>query len=631
MHWLTTSRRFHKNLIFNFQTFPDMKISKFAVILLSVLTVFVSCQKQLDFETDGISVGTLQSSVSGDCSPVIVNGVFKVDSVLTNDNYVDVKVDVSIEGSLEIKSDTINGYSFRKAGTVGAGLNTIRLYASGKPLATGVNHFTIIYGTSICNFSITVFDATTGGALFTLGGSPGNCSVSGVNGVYEKGLAMSAANTVEMTVNVTAIGTYSITGTVVNGVSFGTSGVFVNPGVQNVFLAATGTPVNEGLFTFPVTNNTTTCGFPITFSPAVPPAVYTLGGNPGNCTGVILSGTYTEGFPLTAANTAVIDVNVTTTGPYNISTTTVNGIKFSKTGTFTATGLQTVTLTGTGTPGTPILTTLPVMGGGTTCSFSVTINPTPVAVYTMDCAGLTVNGTYYVGSSVNASNTISLPVNVTVAGSYTISALPAVNGISFSKTGTFTSTGIQTIVISGSGIPAATGPFSYSLTGTGTPCNFSISAVTGTPAIYSCKIDAVYTEFTDRAEAKIDDSGLPYLYLNGYTGPPTGGTVPEFQIFINNNNNSPVGVGTYNENGFLLPNGYRIEIDYTVQNPDLSVTIWNTSSNLLPPPHPPFTIIVTSVTATRVIGTFSGQLTNTLQGSTAFKTITEGVFNLPIR
>jgi hypothetical protein len=607
-----------------------MKIIKFATILISALITFSSCQKQIDFDSGGISVGTLKSSVAGDCSPVVINGIFKVDSVLNNNNYVDVKVNVTIAGSFDVKSDTINGYSFKKTGTIGTGLNTIRLYASGKPLTTGTNTFTITYGLTSCSFTITVFGAGTGTAQYTLGGSPGNCSVSSLNGSYFVGQAMTPANTVEMTVNVTTIGTYIITGAVINGVSFNGSGAFTNPGVQNIFLSATGTPTAAGPFNYPVTNAVTSCSFSVTFTNFVA-AVYNLGGSPGNCTGVVLSGTYITGFPLTPANTATIDVNVSAVGAYSISTTIVNGIKFSAAGTFTVTGPQTVTLPGTGTPVAASVSNFPVTGAGTTCSFPVTINPTPVAAYTLDCAGSTINGTYYVGSALNASNTISLSVNVTAVGSYSISSGPAVNGISFSKTGNFTATGIQTVAIPGTGTPAASGAFSYTLTGAIGSCPFSITAVTGIPGFYSCKIDGVYTEFTDRAAADIDDTGTPYLYLNGYTGPPTGGTVPQFQIFINNNNNSQVAPGTYNENGFLLPNGYRIEIDYTVENPDLSVTIWNTSSNLFPPPHPPFTIIVTSVTATRVIGTFSGQLTNTLQGSTMFKAITEGVFNLPIQ
>ncbi|MEO8417077.1 MAG: hypothetical protein ABI472_25660 [Ginsengibacter sp.] len=608
-----------------------MKIIKFATILLSALLAFTSCQKQIDFESGGISVGTLKSAVSGDCSPIVVNGIFQDDSVLNNNNYVDVKVNVTIAGSFDIKSDTINGYSFHKAGTVGTGLNTIRLYASGKPDTTEINTFTITYGLTSCSFSITVYGAGAGTALYTLGGSPGNCSISSINGTYVVGEAMTAANTVEMTVNVTTIGTYIITGTPINGVSFNVSGVFTNPGVQNIFLAASGTPTATGNFNYPVTNSVTSCDFALTFTAATPPAVYALGGSPGNCTGVILGGTYQAGFPLTPANNAKIDVTVSVVGPYSISTSVVNGIKFSTTGTFTTTGAQTVTLAGTGTPVAATITNLAVSGGGTTCNFSVTVSPAPVGAYTLDCAGSAVNGTYYVGSAVNSSNTISLSVNVTAVGTYTLSSGAPVNGISFSKSGTFSSTGTQLVVLPATGTPAAAGPFNYTVAGAIGSCPFSITAVAGTPGIYSCKIDGVYTEFTDRAAADIDDLGTPYLYLNGYTGPPTGGTVPEFQIFINKNDNSAVGAGTYNENGFLLPNGYRIEIDYTVENPDLSVTIWNTSSNLLPPAHPPFTIIVTSVTATRVIGTFSGQLTNTLQGSTLFKAITEGVFNLPIQ
>ena len=83
--------------------------------------------------------------------------------------------------------------------------------------------------------------------------------------------------------------------------------------------------------------------------------------------------------------------------------------------------------------------------------------------------------------------------------------------------------------------------------------------------------------------------------------------------------------------GFLAANGYRIEIDYHKVNADQSVTIWNTSSSLPPlTTNPPFTIVVTSVTATRVKGTFSGKLTDLFQGSTKTMNITEGVFDLPI-
>ena len=71
-----------------------MKIIKLSALIFITLIVFISCQKQLDFETDGISVGSLKSAITGDCLPVTVNGSFKVDSVLTAANYVDVQVNV---------------------------------------------------------------------------------------------------------------------------------------------------------------------------------------------------------------------------------------------------------------------------------------------------------------------------------------------------------------------------------------------------------------------------------------------------------------------------------------------------------------------------------------------------------
>ena len=344
------------------------------IIALFVLAIFLhACQKNND--PDGQSTGKLLSAITGNCTPVTVNGIFKVDSVLTSDNYVDVQVDVKFGGSFTIKSDSINGYSFKKTGTIGTGISTIRLYASGKPLAIGTNTFTIIYGGTACNFSITVFGAGGGfgTALYTLGGSPGNCSVSSITGNYIVGQAMTAANKVEMTVNVTGTGTYNITSTAVNGITFSNSGIFLNPGIQNIFLSASGTPTGPGVFNYPVTNGSTNCNFSITCTTVITTATYALSGSPGNCTAATINGTYTAGTVLTASNTAVINVNVTSPGIYNISTTTVNGISFSASGTFNITGPQVVTLNGIGTPTMAGPFTYPVSGGGNTCGISVIV------------------------------------------------------------------------------------------------------------------------------------------------------------------------------------------------------------------------------------------------------------------
>ena len=183
---------------------------------------------------------------------------------------------------------------------------------------------------------------------------------------------MTANNKVEMTVNVNTAGTYSINGTTVNGVSFNANGTFANPGIQNIFLTATGTPIAAGTFNYPITNGATNCSFSITYTTVITNATFALSGSPGNCTGAVISGTYAAGTALTASNKAVINVNVTSPGNYSIATTTVNGISFSASGTFNITGPQQVTLTGTGTPTAAGAFNYPLTGGGNTCMFSVT-------------------------------------------------------------------------------------------------------------------------------------------------------------------------------------------------------------------------------------------------------------------
>lgn len=343
---------------------------KFNYLIIAAFAVFMitsGCTKITD--PGGVSVGTLKDTTT-------VNGIFIVDSILNNNNYVDVQVNVAIGGSFDIKSDSVNGYSFKKTGTIGTGLNIIRLYASGKPIATGVNTFHITYGLSSCSFTITVYTGGSGAgtALYTLGGSPSNCSVSSITGNYVVGQAMTAANKVEMTVNVTMPGTYIITGTAINGVSFSASGAFTNPGIQNIFLSASGTPTAAGLFNYPVTNSTTSCSFPITYTITITNATYALSGSPGNCTGAAVIGTYTAGTALTAMNTAVINVNVTSPGIYTIATPIINGISFSASGTFNITGPQQVILNGTGTPTVAGTFNFPLTGNGNTCNFSVTCN-----------------------------------------------------------------------------------------------------------------------------------------------------------------------------------------------------------------------------------------------------------------
>jgi hypothetical protein len=100
-------------------------------------------------------------------------------------------------------------------------------------------------------------------------------------------------------------------------------------------------------------------------------AIGTLGASSGVCTPVSPSGTYTQGVTLTSTNTVQVQVTVTTPGTYTISTNTVNGVSFLKTGTFTATGVQNVILNGTGTPTNSGSQNFTVTFGSSVCNFSI--------------------------------------------------------------------------------------------------------------------------------------------------------------------------------------------------------------------------------------------------------------------
>ena len=75
---------------------------------------------------------------------------------------------------------------------------------------------------------------------------------------------------------------------------------------------------------------------------------------------------------MTSANTVALSVTVTAVGTWSISTSpAVNGVIFSGSGNFTATGAQTITLVATGTPTSGTQSNFPVSAGGSTCNFQV--------------------------------------------------------------------------------------------------------------------------------------------------------------------------------------------------------------------------------------------------------------------
>lgn len=244
-----------------------MKILKRLVFFVFAAFLITSCQKELEFDDlgTGVSAGSLKKDTTFDCFPVSVNGQYTTDSALTNDNFIDVQVNITVPGTYTIQSDTVNGYSFRGTGTLGApGINTVRLYGTGTPILPNTDPFIISYDTSFCVVDVNV-DPSGVDAVYTLTGAGGTCTGAIVNGTYMTGVALDATNMAQLALQITTPGNYSITTTQINGVMFSASGTFTDTTPQSVILTGQGVPVASGPFTFPVLGNGTSCAFSVTF------------------------------------------------------------------------------------------------------------------------------------------------------------------------------------------------------------------------------------------------------------------------------------------------------------------------------------------------------------------------------
>jgi hypothetical protein len=134
------------------------------VFILFVAMLWAACAKETSYESgsniNGTSVGTLKDSL-GNCQNIIIKGNYKVDTALTDSNYVLVQVNVTTPGKYKIFTDTINGFWFFDSGYTTAGTQLIRLKGYGKPLLPLVANFVVSYNNSFCTFSISTTTVST--------------------------------------------------------------------------------------------------------------------------------------------------------------------------------------------------------------------------------------------------------------------------------------------------------------------------------------------------------------------------------------------------------------------------------------------------------------------------------------
>ena len=153
-------------------------------------------------------------------------------------------------------------------------------------------------------------------------------------------------------------------------------------------------------------------------------ASYSLIASGANCSDVQIRGNYNTGTALTDTSTVTIKVNVSKIGTWSMTTGTVDGMKFSGSGTFTTTGNQTIVLVGAGTPKDVGSIAFPIVTANSNCTFYIPVitsgaAPCSPANNTADFSGVSSDSYSSVFHDANSS-----------FGGYTITANGSKTGIS---------------------------------------------------------------------------------------------------------------------------------------------------------------------------------------------------------
>ena len=395
-----------------------MRLVKISLVLCAVITFFWSCQKEYSLE--GANIKLPAGSWQFNDSSKLFRG--NMDTAYIDSSQATKTLNLigsSLAGTefFAIQLYSIDSFKVRTY-TASLGESAFRYFNAAKTIyqadqitgdvivnvtALGNNHitgtFTALALDSLSNLkiitlgkftsSIKLSGAAGSGAAGTLGATAGACTPATLAGTYTQGVALTAANTATIQVNVTSPGTYAISTNGVNGVTFSNSGTFTTTGLKTVILNGSGTPVNSGNQNYTVSFGASNCTFTVNYVAGAGAATGTLGVTAGSCTPFTPAGTYTQGTALNASNTVTVQVTVLTIGTYNITTNTVNGVSFSKAGSFTMTGVQPVILTGTGTPVGSGVQNFTVTFNTSTCNFPLTF--APVIVPNTDYFPLTAN------------------------------------------------------------------------------------------------------------------------------------------------------------------------------------------------------------------------------------------------
>lgn len=365
-------------------------------------------------------------------------------------------------------------------------------------------------------------------------------------------------------------------------------------------------------------------------------ARYSFDGGTASCTGAAVSGTFTAGTKVTAENKVTLNIMVDSVGLYAVSTDTINGLSFSGAGVFVSTGAQTITLFANGTPIVDgIYNFAPVANG---CTFSVTVvanggGAGGTASYSFDggtssCTDALVNGTFTAGTATSSANTVVLKITVNTTGTYSIST-NTVNGIIFSGSGNFTTTGAQTVELKASGTPVSAGNFSF-IPGSNA-CSFNVPVnssgggpIGGSGNFLRCKIDGVLSNFNTSLVGYYvvpPIAGIPYsVSVWGKKSDVVGSPI---ELTVTASNPTAPTTGSYTNLTFssgMTDRGCQVSW-YPTGFPN---NYWGSSAFNANT----FTVNISSVSTSGAAGTFAGTIYDANGGGFATKQITEGEFKI---
>lgn len=244
------------------------------------------------------------------------------------------------------------------------------------------------------------------------------------------------------------------------------------------------------------------------------------------------------------------------------------------------------------------------------------------------CMPSFVNGVYIKDSLLNGSDYVDISVNITQTGSYSIKT-ETVNGYSFSSAGDAGGLGLNTIRLVGIGRPILAGVNVFKIKFDSSVCEFNVNVSAtsgggggGTSNFIKANIDgaATVTNFNVGDTAVFDSTRVAGFAGYGIFGADALGD--SIRIAVGTPGTTGPATGTpYNVNQSFFTAG--VFCRYT----DILLNSYSATTMAMNP-MPYFTVTITSVTPTRLMGTFSGALYKNGTGP-EIKTFTNGSFSVP--